>query len=287
MKNLDTVKHKLKIIDGDICNQEAVINACHGQEMVCHLAYVNGTRFFYEKPELVLNVALRGMLNILDGCKHHGVKEFIYASSSEVYQTPPVLPTPEDVPMSIPDIHNPRYSYGGGKIMGELLTLHDARKWMDRVIIFRPHNVFGPAMGHEHVIPELVKKVVVAKQEGQGELCIELKGDGSQTRAFIFVDQFIDALTYVMKNGIDGEIYHLGSEEEITIHELNERIAKILKTNVKTLSSEAPAGETSRRCADINKLRSLGYDVTFDMENGLQDTVRWYEQYYKDRLDGT
>ena len=63
------------------------------------------------------------MLNVLDACKSQKVRELILISSSEVYQTPPTIPTPEDVPLVIPDIQNPRYSYGGGKAISELLAI--------------------------------------------------------------------------------------------------------------------------------------------------------------------
>ena len=64
---------------------------------VIHLAFINGTKFFYEKPDEVLDVGVKGMLNVIDACKKNNIKELIVASSSEVYQSPKIIPTPEEV----------------------------------------------------------------------------------------------------------------------------------------------------------------------------------------------
>ena len=84
---------------------------CHNVNSVIHLAFINGTNLFYEQPELVLDVAIKGMVNILEICKENLVHDFFLASSSEVYQNAPYFPTDEKVPLSIPDPFNPRYSY--------------------------------------------------------------------------------------------------------------------------------------------------------------------------------
>src|SRR3972149_7941485 len=156
VSRLDEVKSDIEFVTADIRDMNAVIDAGKGVDSIIHLAFINGTRFFYEKPELVLDVGVRGMLSVLDSCKKNGIGELILASSSEVYQTPPVVPTDETVPLSIPDPLNPRYSYGGGKLICELMAINYGRTNFDRVIIFRPHNVYGPDMGREHVIPEFV-----------------------------------------------------------------------------------------------------------------------------------
>lgn len=282
-ENLNSVADQINLITGDICDAAAVHRACEGQHMVCHLAYINGTEYFYSMPDTVLNVAVRGMINIMDGCKAAKVKEFIYASSSEVYQHADVIPTPENVPLVVPSAHNPRYSYGVGKIIGEMLTLHDLQKHLERVVIFRPHNVFGANMGHQHVIPQLVKKIVETshKNDKNKDLTIELKGDGSQSRAFIHIDQFIDALFHVIQTADNAEIVHIGSEEEITIRELLSRISQIMGLKVTASSSQPPEGETSRRCADVSRLRALGYSDRFDMSKGLEHTVLAYQNYYE------
>ena len=98
-RRLADLASEIELVIGDIREPAAVEHAARGVDAVLHLAAVNGTEFFYSKPELVLEVAVKGMMNVLDACVENGVKELFTASSSEVYQTPPVIPTPETVPL--------------------------------------------------------------------------------------------------------------------------------------------------------------------------------------------
>src|SRR5262249_13029923 len=147
----------------------------------------NGTEFFYSRPDLVLDVAVRGMVNVLDACREHAIGDLVLASSSEVYQTPPAIPTDETVPLSIPDVLNPRYSYGGGKLACELLAINFGRVGFERVAIVRPHNVYGPDMGREHVIPQFALRMASLCNETAGRLRFPIQGSGLETRAFVYI----------------------------------------------------------------------------------------------------
>ncbi len=139
--------------------------ALKNTDAVIHLAYINGTKYFYSKPVLILDVAVKGILNIIEACIKNKVKELYLASSSEVYQTPNKIPTDELEALKIPDIFNPRYSYGGGKILSELMGIHYGKKYFKKLVIFRPHNVYGPDMGREHVIPEFINRFKTFKEK--------------------------------------------------------------------------------------------------------------------------
>ena len=111
--NIDTlkdIKGQFEFIKGDIRDALIVKKAAKNADAVIHLAAVNGTRYFYTVPEVVLDVSVRGTINVIDACLWHGVEEIFYASSSEVYQTPHIVPTPEDIEIKVPDVLNPRYS---------------------------------------------------------------------------------------------------------------------------------------------------------------------------------
>ena len=171
-------------------------------DIVFHLAAINGTEFFYDEPELVLDVSLRGMLNVIDGCKENNVYELFVASSSEVYQSPPYIPTDEKVPLSIPDVINPRYSYGCGKLTSELIAINYSRSFFKRVIIFRPHNVYGPDMGWEHVLPQFTLQAVDAiNKYKNGSVPFKVRGDGKNTRSFIHIDDFTKGLLLLFDKG--------------------------------------------------------------------------------------
>jgi len=141
LQKIKNFKKKVKFIKGDIRNKKLLDRALRNTDAVIHLAYVNGTKYFYSKPVLVLDVAVKGMINIVEGCIKNKIKELYLASSSEVYQTPIKIPTDEEESLKIPNIFNPRYSYGGGKIITELMGIHYGKKYFKKLIIFRPHNV--------------------------------------------------------------------------------------------------------------------------------------------------
>ena len=166
---LDDILSKIEFLEGDIRDQTIVEKACKDVDIVFHLAYLNGTKFFYEKPDVVLDIAVSGINNIIKSSINNNVSDFYLASSSEVYQTPDFIPTSEQVSLSIPDILNPRYSYGGGKILCELMTVNYGKKYFKKRI-FRPHNVYGPNMGWEHVIPNFITKI----DEGIKKLTLEM-----------------------------------------------------------------------------------------------------------------
>lgn len=278
VENLGPELEKVSLFQGDIRNFDDVCRATEGVKNVFHLAYINGTENFYNLPNLVLDVGVRGTLNAIDAAHKNGVSKFIYASSSEVYQLPEVIPTPEIVPAIIPDVSNPRYSYGGGKLLGELLTLHYAPQSMKR-IIFRPHNIYGPAMGWEHVIPQLVRKIGEATEGFKlDEAKIPIQGTGQETRAFCYIEDAVDGILVSEDKGSDAQIYHVGKQEEISILELVEQIGDILNIKVLTRSEPIMKGSTPRRCPDISKLNELGYKPKWSFKKGLEKTVNWYKE---------
>ena len=129
LKNIKMLPKQIKIIKGDIRNRKKLFKSLKGVNIVIHLAYINGTKFFYTKPVDILDIAVKGILNVLEGCIKFKIKELYLASSSEVYQTPNKVPTNELEPLKIPNVYNPRYSYGGGKILTELMGIHYGKKY--------------------------------------------------------------------------------------------------------------------------------------------------------------
>ncbi len=271
----DTVKD-VEIIEGDIRDPAIVDRATKGCECVCHLAFVNGTEYFYKYPAYVLDVGVKGMINVTDSSIRHGVKDFVLASSSEVYQTPAKVPTDEAAALSVPDPLNPRYSYGGGKIISELIAVNYGREHFERTVIFRPHNVYGPAMGYEHVIPQFVLRLQELAAKSSGTINFPIQGDGKQTRSFIYIDDFTDGLMEVINKGLNQNIYHIGTMDEISILDLALRIASLMKISAKVVPGKEAEGATLRRCPDIAKLTALGFKAKHSLEQGLKPTIDWY-----------
>jgi nucleoside-diphosphate-sugar epimerase len=269
-RRLTDVMDSLDIREGDIRNTDLVSKSLLGVDVVVHLAYINGTINFYERPREVLDVAIVGMQNVLEAMKVRNVPELYLASSSEVYQYPDVFPTPEAVPLVVPDPFNPRYSYGLGKIVQEFMSIH-ADTFLKRLAIFRPHNIYGPDMGFQHVIPELCAKIVAEKSNK-----VVLKGDGSQSRSFCHISDFVQGFGLLLNAEIERETFNLGTCEEVTISHLAGVIASSLGRQIEFSTSVAPTGETNRRVPDISKIESLGFSQSMKFEAGVRDYCNWY-----------
>ena len=270
----------LELIKGDIRNYKKVEKAVLGCHTIFHLAYINGTNNFYKIPEEVLDVGVVGTVNILKACLNSkNIKKFIFASSSEVYNKPNKIPTDEKETLKIPDPHNPRFSYSAGKIIGEILTFNFLKKTNIKHYIFRPHNIFGPSMGFEHVIPQLLKKIKVKSDGYKNDCIIDIQGTGLETRAFCFVDDAVEQIIKIFKSGKNKEIYNIGQNKEITIQKLVKEISAILKLKVKIKKGKLMHGSVLRRCPDIKKISKL-----FKSKNnylyGLKQTVLWYKKFY-------
>ncbi len=268
----------VELIEGDIRDPETVNQATKGMDSVAHLAFINGTEFFYTKPDLVLDVGTRGMINVLDACLKHDVTELLLVSSSEVYQTPDEIPTDETAPLSVPDPLNPRYSYGGGKIISELMAINWGRKYFERVVIVRPHNVFGPDMGWEHVIPQFALRMKkLCEETPAGTMSFPIQGSGDETRAFVYIEDFADGLVTAYDRGEHLNIYHIGTMEELPIAALAQAVAAYFGREIQIVPSGLQEGGTLRRCPDIGKLKKLGYHPRFSLQQGLVPTLAWYD----------
>ena len=268
LSKIKNIKNKIKFIKGDIRNYKSVNKAIKNVDAVIHLAYINGTKNFYKIPVKILDIAVRGVLNVIDGCIENNVKELYLASSSEVYQTPIKIPTDESEVLKIPDIYNPRFSYGGGKILTELMGVHYGKKYFKKLIIFRPHNVYGADMGLDHVIPEFIKKFKKLSNKS-----FKIQGTGSEIRSFIYIEDFIQAFNLILNRGKHLNIYNIGTSEKVKIKDLAYKLSKILKKKIILKKSSLTKGSTKIRVPDINKIKKIGFKQKYNLEKGLRKTL--------------
>lgn len=278
LESLNDIKGKFEFVKGDIRNARIVRRSCKGVDGVIHLAAVNGTKFFYSMPEVVLDVATRGMINVIDSCLWHGVGELFLASSSEVYHTPSVVPTGENVPMVIPDPANPRFSYAGGKIISELLTVNYGRKYFRRAITFRPHNVYGPEMGWEHVIPQFIIRMKKLSQGKDNPIRFPIQGNGNETRSFVFIDDFVQGFLILLKSGRHLGVYNIGTSEEVSIKKVAEEVARFFGKRIIIVPGKLAKGGTPRRLPDISKIKKLGFRPRVGLAEGIKMTALWYNE---------
>ena len=242
-------------------------------DIVFHLAALNGTANFYEKPLEVIRSGIIPTLNLLEVFGSKPPKKLIYAGTSESYAGAVTefnyrVPTPEQVPLVIPDVQNPRWSYAASKSLSEVAIATSAAKIGFEYNIIRFHNVYGPRMGFSHVIPELTIKAS--------------KGDyrifgAHNSRSFIFIEDALDAIVLLLNDTkLVNHIVNIGTEELIEIRELARHIYNIMGIKASIEEFTAPEGSVLTRCPDITKLKSIGFNSKFKLLDGLNSTVPYY-----------
>ena len=277
---LKDIINDIDYIEGDIRNYDVVNRACKDIDIIHHLAYINGTEYFYSMPEVILEIAVKGVMNIIDAAKENGVSDLYLASSSEVYQTPENIPTPETERLIVPDPMNPRFSYGGGKILWELLGINFGRKYFNKVVIYRPHNVYGPDMGWEHVLPQFALRMnKLSKESKSNEIDFPIVGSGNETRSFIYIDDFVDGIMILTEKANNLNIYNIGTMNEISIRNLAEIMAKSLGLSINIIPSDGLHGSAPRRCPDTSKIQDLGFSPKVQLSVGVELLVNWYTQH--------
>ena len=270
ISKIKDIKNKIKFIKGDIRNIKALNKALKNTDAVIHLAYINGTKYFYSKPVLILDVAIKGIINIIDGCIQNKIKELYLASSSEAYQTPIKVPTDERESLKIPDIFNPRYTYGGGKIITELMGVHYGKKFFKKLVIFRPHNVYGPNMGNEHVIPEFINRIKFLKNN-----YFKIQGTGNEIRSFIYIEDFLRAFNLIINKGKHLNVYNIGTSEKIKIKDLAYSLSKIFNKKIILKKTALAKGGTKIRIPDIKKIKKLGFIPEYNLKKGLKKLLEF------------
>lgn len=245
---------------------------------IYHLAAINGTKTFYERPADVLRTNLETLMTVLDYASGPigGRPKVLFASSNEAYAGLEAIaslpiPTPENVPLVIDDPKNPRWSYGGSKLAGELLVHAYAAQHGVPAVIIRPHNFYGPLAGNGHVIPQMIARIRAREDP------FKIYG-ADQTRSFCYIDDAVDAIILAMSYaGVPCPTFHIGTQAEIPMHALAHLLFDICKwTPERVERCAAPPGSVSRRCPDVGLMASLGWRATTSLPEGLRATALWY-----------
>ena len=265
LNNIKNFKKKIKFVKGDIRNKKLLNKTLKNTKAVIHLAYVNGTRRFYDIPIKILDIAVKGIMNVLEGCINNNIKELYLASTAEVFQTAHKIPTTEEEPLKIPDIYNPRYSYACGKILSEFMGIHYGKKFFKKLIIFRPYNIYGPRMGKDHVIPDFIQKLKMMKGKN-----FKIQGSGNEIRSFCHIDDFVGAFDLLLSKGKHLNVYNIGTSEKIKIKDLAYKMSKISKKKIIIIKTPLSKGSTKIRVPDISKMKKLGFKPKLNLDKGLR-----------------
>ncbi len=267
----------VRIIVADLTDPATYRALGQGYDEVYHLAGIVGVRNVVERPHEVLRVNALCTASIVDWCIQGGGARLLFASTSEVYawtqqfhELP--VPTPEDVPLALTDLTNPRSCYAASKIYGELLVTQGCGRVGRPFAIVRYHNVYGPRMGFDHVMPELYQRAVA----GQNPLVVY---SADYQRAFCYVSDAVDATIAAMRLGsADPSTFNIGNDTaEVTIAELARSILAWARIDAQVQPAPAANDPIRRRVPDISRARELlGYRPRVSLNEGLAKTLAWY-----------
>jgi UDP-glucose 4-epimerase/UDP-glucuronate decarboxylase len=277
---------RVSLVTGDLTDPETWERIGGGYDEVFHLAAVIGVRHVLQRPADVLRVNALSTIAMLDWLVAGGGRRVVFSSTSEAYAWtqkfhPLPHPTPEDVPVSLTDIADPRSSYAGSKIFGELAVTHTCTAHGLPFAIVRFHNVYGPRMGSDHVIPELFARIVA----GEDPLTVY---SPTHRRAFCYVSDAVIATIAAMRaDGADGGTFNVGNDrEEIAIGDLAEEVIARSGRSVEIAAATAANDPIERRCPDITRAREvLGFEPRVPLDAGLELTLAWYARQLGYALD--
>jgi nucleoside-diphosphate-sugar epimerase len=266
---------RVRLLELDLAAPASYEKLGTGYDEVYHLAAVIGVRNVLERPWDVVRINALSTVLMLDWFRGGGGRKLLFSSTSEAYAWTRLfhdlpVPTPENVPVALTDIGLPRSSYAGSKIFGELAVTHACTR--KPFTIVRYHNVYGPRMGWQHVVPEIMTRL----QRGENPLRVF---SPSHTRAFCYVEDAVRATVACMEaHEADGGTFNIGNDlEELSVRDLAGKIMRAVKIVVPTVEEEAAYDPVKRRCPDLSRIRStLGFQPAVSLQDGLAQTAEWY-----------
>jgi UDP-glucose 4-epimerase/UDP-glucuronate decarboxylase len=252
---------------------------------VYHMAAIVGAKRSAELPLRVLRTNLLATINVLDWCVRHPPDRVFFSSTSEVMDGAlrvglAEMPVSEDAPAVIPDLALPRSSYAISKQASEALVIHYSSAVGFIARIGRYHNVYGPRMGHDHVIPQFIDRILDRMDP------FPMYG-AYQSRAFCYVDDAVEATLQLMDvPGTEPLTVNVGNDaEQIKIIDMAERLFAVAGVSPVVDVYPPPAGSPESRLPDLRLLRELtGYEARFDLDTGLRKTYEWYRGEHSRRV---
>lgn len=265
------LKTQYELIRGDIRDYTTCLKAVSGVDYVYHEAALRSVPKSMEIPHEYNAVNIEGTLNILEASLKSKVRRVIIASSSAVYGDATKFPEKEtDVPLLISP-------YGLTKLTGEYYSRVFSKNYGLETINLRYFNVFGPKQSLEDeyavVIPKFITCMVNGKQP-------PIHGTGKQSRDFTYIDNVVEAnILAAVIPGVKCEVFNVACGKDRSILDLVNTLNKIMGKKIKPIFTPVRSGDVFRTLADISKIkRLLKYKDRTSFEEGLGNTVKWFEQ---------
>jgi len=278
LANLEAIRTnpQFRFVNGDILDSNELEGVAKGCDVIFHLAAINGTKYFYEIPKLVLGVNIKGTENVLKVAQKERVRRVLFTSNSEVYGRASVIPTPEDSDSVFSPSTGVRWCYAISKLVDEHMCQAYTKETGLETVVVRIFNAHGPrqvSSEYGQVVGMFARRLLA----GQPPI---IYGDGQQTRSFTYVSDIIEGIIKAAElENVTNDVFNLGSQEEITINELAETMISLVGVTqgLKPLHTDAIPDEPPRRCPSIEKAkRAFGYEPEVDLSSGLTKTIDWF-----------
>jgi NAD dependent epimerase/dehydratase len=253
---------------GDIRDYDSVRSAMIGVDGVFHLAALIGIPYSYVSPLAYIRTNIDGTYNVLQAAKDLDTQNVIVTSTSETYGSAQYAPIDERHPML------GQSPYSASKISADNLAVSYYRSFNIPVKIARPFNVFGPRQSARAIIPSIIIQILSGKRE-------VLIGNPSPTRDFTFVSDTVSGLLKIFHEpSFSGEYVNIGNKNEISIGDLVNLIARLMKVEVRIVTDKERLrplkSEVDRLLCDSNKLRrATNWNPVYSLSEGLLETIRW------------
>lgn len=263
--------HELEIFQGDLRDAYAVEQVVRGSDIVLHLGALIAIPYSYRNPADVIQTNVLGTLNIAQACLKHDVSRLVHTSTSEVYGTARYVPMDESHPLQ------GQSPYSASKIGADKVIESFFSSYGLPVVTVRPFNAYGPRQSMRAVIPTIINQALHQPEIRLGLL--------TPTRDFTFVEDTARAfLLAAQTGGIEGEVVNAGSEHEISIGQLAEKIRAMIRNDIPIVSDEARTrpdkSEVNRLFSNSQKAKKLmGWQSFVSLDEGLQRTIRWMESH--------
>lgn len=262
--------------EGSILDAEFVerVFAAHGPEYVFHFAALPRISFSVQFPRQTTETNVLGTVTLLETARRHGVKRFIYSSSSSVYGGAEVLPMREDTHPS-----NPKSPYAAQKYASEInCRIYSEIHGMDTVSL-RYFTVFGPGQfgdsPYSTVIAAWLESLYFPDKKAGF-----LEGDGEQSRDFCYIDNVVQANVKAMQSDrrFDGLMMNIAYGQQTSMNQLRTRLEELTGKKIPLEPRPARPGDVRHTLADITRARTLlGYAPEVDVDEGLRRTIAWFE----------
>jgi len=277
-----TDHERLTVEDVDLLACDNVTTLVNGHDKVYHLAAkIGGVGYLRDRPAEIIADNDRLNYRVFEACVEADVDRLLYASSSMLYAEAATFPTPES---AIEEIPPPRGSYGFQKLNGEYYCESYREQYGLEYVAARIFNAIGPrdwpeeTVGHGHVLPDMVKKIVDERQDP-----VRIKGSGQQTRCFTDVRDTVRGLHRCMEVSEAGnEAFNISTTRETSIRELIEMIwdrsDREGDLSIKTAAEFEK--DVKRRVPDVSKAEAvLDWTPEYSLEAAIERYLESYEGY--------